>query len=112
MKETDIIRLQHILDASRQAMVFSKNRDRSDLDNDDMLTSALIRKIEVIGEASTKISDNIREQLTEIPWRSIIAMRNMLIHAYDDINLDTLWYTVQNSIPKLIEELEKISEMS
>jgi uncharacterized protein with HEPN domain len=112
MKETDIVRLQHILDASQQAMVFAKNRDRSDLDNDDMLTSALIRKIEVIGEAATKISDDIRERLAEIPWRSIIGMRNMLIHAYDDINFDTLWYTVQNSLPKLIEELKKIPEIS
>jgi uncharacterized protein with HEPN domain len=111
MKETDVIRLRHILDAAYRIRSFADKRSRSNLDNDEMLTSALIRQIEIIGEAATKVSDDTREQLPEIPWRSMIGMRNMLIHVYDDVNLDTLWYTVQVSIPKLISELEKIKEL-
>jgi len=111
MREADIIRLRHILDASHKIVFFADRRKRSELDSDEMLTSALIRQIEIIGEAATKISNDIREQLPEIPWRSMIGMRNMLIHMYDDVNLDTVWYTIRFSIPKLIDELEKIPEL-
>lgn len=111
MKETDIIRLQHILDAAYRIRSFADKRSRDNLDNDEILASALVRQIEIIGEAATKVSNDIREQLPEIPWRSMIGMRNMLIHAYDDVNLDTVWYTIRVSIPKLISELEKINEL-
>ncbi len=111
MREADIIRLRHILDASYKIINFADKRKRGELDRDDMLISALIRQIEIIGEAATKISNDVREQLPEIPWRSMIGMRNMLIHMYDDVNLDTVWYTIRFSIPKLIEDLEKIPEL-
>jgi uncharacterized protein with HEPN domain len=111
MRESDIIRLRHILDASYKIINFADKRKRGELDRDEMLISALIRQIEIIGEAATKISNDVREQLPEIPWRSMIGMRNMLIHMYDDVNLDTVWYTIRFSIPKLIEDLEKIPEL-
>ena len=111
MREADIIRLRHILDASYKIINFADKRKRGELDKDEMLISALIRQIEIIGEAATKISNDVREQLPEIPWRSMIGMRNMLIHMYDDVNLDTVWYTIRFSIPKLIEDLEKIPEL-
>ena len=111
MRESDIIRLRHILDASYKIINFADKRKRGELDKDEMLISALIRQIEIIGEAATKISNDVREQLPEIPWRSMIGMRNMLIHMYDDVNLDTVWYTIRFSIPKLIEDLEKTPEL-
>ena len=111
MREADIIRLRHILDASYKIINFADKRKRGELDKDEMLISALIRQIEIIGEAATKISNDVREQLPEIPWRSMIGMRNMLIHMYDDVNLDTVWYTIRFSIPKLIEDLEKTPEL-
>ena len=70
-----------------------------------------MREIEVIGEAASRVSEETREQLTQIPWRAIVGMRNRLIHMYDDVNLDILWYTMQRSVPELIEELETRPEL-
>ena len=111
MKEADIIRLRHMLDAAREALSFAAGRKREELDHDRGLMLILVREIEVIGEAASRVSKETREQLTRIPWRAIIGMRNRLIHRYNDINLDVLWYSVQNSIPELIEELETIPEL-
>jgi uncharacterized protein with HEPN domain len=109
MKETDVFRLQHMLDAAREARAFAGGRKRGDLDHDRSLMLILSKEIEIIGEAASKVSDEARSELQGIEWRDIINMRNRLIHIYYDINLDILWNTVINDIPKLIEELEKLS---
>ncbi len=81
MNKNDIIRLKHILDASRYAKLFATGRDRNDLDNDVMLTFAIITKaIEIIGEAAASISKDTREQLSQFEWNKIISMRNRLVH--------------------------------
>jgi uncharacterized protein with HEPN domain len=111
MNEADVIRLKHMLDAAREALSFATGRKREDLDTDRGLSLILVREVEVIGEAASRVSQETREQLAQIPWRAIIGMRNRLIHRYNDINLSILWYTVQTSIPELIGELEKLSEL-
>jgi len=63
-----------------------------------------------VGEAAANVSNGCRENLPQIPWPNIIGMRNRLIHAYFDINLDILWKTVIEDLPSLIVELEKIVE--
>ena len=67
---------------------------------------ALVQLISVIGEAAGKVSPNTCSELYEVPWPDIVSMRNRLIHAYFDINLDILWATVQDSLPPLIRALE------
>jgi uncharacterized protein with HEPN domain len=69
-----------------------------------------VKCIEIIGEAATKISKESRDDLPQTPWSNIIAMRNRLIHAYFDTNLDILWKTITEDIPPMIAELEKIVE--
>lgn len=108
MQKADKIRLQHMLDASKEAERFVQNKNRESLESERQLVLALVKAIEIIGEAASRISGKCREELTEIPWTDIIAMRNRLIHAYFDINLDILWQTVTEDIPPLIIELEKI----
>lgn len=66
--------------------------------------------LEIIGEAAAKISNESREELPQIPWLNIIGMRNRLIHAYFDINLDILWKTIKEDLPPLISELQQISK--
>ena len=109
MKETDIFRLQHILDAAREARLFSKGRRREDLDQDRGLMLILVKEVEIIGEAASKVSEEARVQLPGIEWRAIIGMRNRLIHIYYDINPDVLWNTITYDLPRLIEELELLS---
>ena len=67
-----------------------------------------MKSIEIIGEAASKVTKECREDLNRIPWANIVGMRNRLIHAYLDINLEILWKTVTEDIPGLIEELERI----
>lgn len=88
-------------------MSFAEGHTRKDLDTDKGLMHILVREIEIIGEAATKISKETQDQI-ELPWSAIISMRNRLIHVYFDINLDILWNTVENRLPELIYELEKV----
>jgi uncharacterized protein with HEPN domain len=108
MRKDDRIRLQHMLDAANEALTFIQGKNRSDLDIDRMLVLSLIRELEIIGEAASKISAETRSQNTSIPWLDISGMRNRLIHAYFDVDLDTVWSTVNRDLPTLKAELEKI----
>ena len=107
MRNDDRIRLQHMLDAAREAMTFAQGRTRVELNADRMLVLSLVKDIEIIGEAAYQVSPITREQLQEIPWQDITGMRHRLVHAYFDINLDILWKTVQDELPVLIKQLEK-----
>jgi uncharacterized protein with HEPN domain len=92
-----------MLDAARKAVRLAAGRDRAELDaEDDPLGPALVQLITVVGEAASRVSSDTRSKLDGIPWPDIVGMRNRLIHAYFDINLDILWATVQDSLPYLI----------
>lgn len=103
-------RLLHMLDAAREAVSFAENKTRSDLDRDRMLQLALVRCLEIIGEAASRITPERRNELPQIEWRPIIGMRNRIVHAYFDIRLDIVWRTVKEDLPILIPELENIIE--
>ncbi len=108
MRKDDPVRLHHMLDAAREAVFFARNKTRSSLDEDRMLALALVKSIEIIGEAAANVTRECQYKMTQIPWQNIIGMRNRLIHAYFDIDLDILWKTVTEDLPPLIAELEKI----
>jgi len=108
MRKDDQIRLRHMLDAAHEAVAFTQGRKRADLDTDRMLVLSLVKEIEIIGEAANQIAETSREQLPEIPWADIIGMRNRLVHAYFDINLEILWQTVEQDLPPLIRALESV----
>jgi uncharacterized protein with HEPN domain len=101
MRPDDRIRLVHMLEAVREALSFARNRGRADLDVDRMLLRALVKDIEIVGEAASRVSDDTRAELPRIPWAAIVATRNRLIHAYFDINLDVLWETIAVDLPAL-----------
>ena len=110
MYKDDLVRLQHMLDAAREAIAFVQGETRAVLEEDRKLVLALVKDVEIIGEAAYQTSKATRKQLPQIPWDDIIGMRHRLVHAYFAINLDILWHTVQNDLPPLITELEKIFE--
>ncbi|MYD36205.1 MAG: DUF86 domain-containing protein [Dehalococcoidia bacterium] len=107
MNSDDAIRLRHMLDAAREAVAFAQGRIRADLRIDRQLALALVKDIEIVGEAAGAVTDSTRVELTDIPWQEIIAMRNRLIHAYFDVNLDLVWQTIQQDLPSLIASLEQ-----
>lgn len=107
MKRNDLIRIRHILDAVNEALSFARNRTRADLASDRMLTLSLIKSIELMGEAASKVSSETREENPRIPWESMIAMRNRLIHVYFDIDVDRVWDTVTEDLPVLKAAVEE-----
>ncbi len=108
MHKDDEIRLRHMLDAAREARSFAQGQSRKDLDSCRMLVLALVKDIEIVGEAETRVSEDVQRSHPEIPWPDIIGMRHRLIHAYFEINLDILWETVTTDLPPLIASLENI----
>lgn len=105
----DDIRLRHMLDASRQALKFMQGRKRDALDNDPMLLLAVVKALEIVGEAAARITKERQAKISQIPWPQMISMRNRLIHAYFDIDTDVVWETIVEDLPELIRELEKVT---
>jgi uncharacterized protein with HEPN domain len=89
-------------------MRFVSGRQRSDLQSDQMLLFAVLRAIEVMGEAANKISKEFRLANTSIPWKAIVGMRNRLIHAYFDVDTEMVWETVQVEIPAVLTDLKEL----
>ncbi|MCH7471432.1 DUF86 domain-containing protein [bacterium] len=106
MKRPDRIRLQHMLDAAEEAIGFSEGENRDSLDQDRKLCLSLVRLVEVIGEAASKVSIETQNNIINLKWAEIIGMRNRLVHAYYDIDLDVLWETVKQDLPELVAKLK------
>ena len=104
----DITRIRYIIDASEKALKITQGRSRSDLEQDDILGLALVRLLEIVGEAAWGVSEPLRSQYPEIPWRYMNGMRNRLIHGYFDVNLDIVWETVSTQLPPLIPQLRRL----
>ncbi len=110
MSETDRERLVHMLDAAREAISFSGNRTRDDFDKDRMLLLAVIKDIEIVGEAARNVSTEQRFASADIPWSQVIGMRNQLTHGYFDWDVDLIWGVLQTGLPELIVQLESLLE--
>ena len=108
MRKDDLVRVRHMLDAAREALSFVDGKFRTDLDNNRMLVLSLVKDIEIIGEAANKVSKETQDEYPGVPWIDVIGMRNHLIHAYFDVDLNIVWDTVSKDLPPLIKELEKI----
>lgn len=107
MLPDDRIRLEHMRAAAVEAISFTMNRNRADLDSDRMLARALINATQEIGEAAVRITPALKAQLADIPWPAIIKMRNVLVHVYWGIDNDKLWDTVQRDLPALLAQLDR-----
>ena len=108
MRKDDRIRLRHMLEAAHEAVAFAEGRPRGDLDHDRMLARAVVRCIEIVGEAAANVSPEGRNQFPDIPWGDIVGMRNRVVHAYYDIDTDRIWDTLVDDLPSLIRQLEQI----
>ena len=102
--------LLDILEAAKLAVAYVSNKTREDFFNDLQCQDAVIRRLEIIGEAARRISEETRAAIPDLPWSDMIGMRNVIIHEYDDVDLFIVWETVHNDLPSLIDSLEKILE--
>lgn len=97
-----------MLDAALKALHFINGKNKIDYETDELLVLALVRLIEIIGEAANKVTAEFKERFPNIPWNEIIGTRNHLIHGYEDVNLDILWQIVSVDLVNLSQDLQKI----
>ena len=107
MPSPDAIRLRHMREATATAMEMAAGHERTGLTSNTMLAMALTRCLEILGEAASKVSPETRARFPSIPFVQMITMRNRLIHAYFDVNLDIVWTTVCDDLPSLLPALDK-----
>jgi len=109
LRADDLVRVLHMIEACESVQRFIQGRRRLDFESDQMLLFAVIRAIEVLGEAAGKVSEDTRSACPEIPWPEITNMRNRLIHGYFDIDVDIVWNTASLEIPALLADLRRIA---
>lgn len=102
--------LKDILTASIAIQKFTAGMNFESFCNDDKTVSAVLKKLEIIGEAAKKIPADITSANPRVPWKEMAGMRDILIHSYFGTELDAVWNTVQISIPFLIKQIESIIE--
>jgi uncharacterized protein with HEPN domain len=108
MQQRDLASLKDILKYAGYIQDFTRGKTFEAFDNDLQCELAVIRCLEVIGEATAKISEELKAAHSEIPWGKMKGMRNILIHTYNEIDDQYVWETVTQSIPRLIEQIEAI----
>jgi len=107
-RRDDTVSIRHMFDHAEEAVEMARGRSRADLDRDRQLNLALVRLVEIIGEAAKRVGPAKREAHPQIPWTQIIGTRDRLIHGYDRVNFDILWRIVSEELPVLIEQLQDI----
>jgi uncharacterized protein with HEPN domain len=108
MLPEDRIRITHMRDACESVNRFIEGKSAPDLAANQMLQFALVRAIEMIGEAAGRVSEDVQKAAPEIPWLEAVGIRNRLVHAYFDVDLGILWQTAVESVPQLQDRLEKL----
>ncbi len=103
-----MVRVRHMLDHAVEAREMAQSRSRADLDRDRMLSLALVRLMEIVGEAAARVGESFRAKHPQIPWQDIADLRNRLIHGYDAVDLDILWVIVDRDLPELIVQLRRL----
>jgi uncharacterized protein with HEPN domain len=106
MLKSDSAYLEHILDRANKIILFIEGMSEVQFLKDEKTQSAVIRELEVIGEASKRISEDFKNSNSTIPWKLMSGMRDVLIHDYEGVDAIIIWDTIQNDIPKLILNLK------
>ena len=100
--------LLDILESARLACSYLQNKTEQEFLRDVQCQDSVIRRLEVIGEAARRVSEEGRAALPELPWKAMIGMRSVMIHEYDDVDLTVVWNTVKDDLPALVEALERV----
>lgn len=108
MKKDPSIYLAHIHEAIKAILSFTQSTTEEEFYQSDLILSAVVRKFEIMGEAAKRIPDEIRLANPEIPWKQMAGFRDVLIHDYDGLNLNTIWVTITLHLPELEKQIKSI----
>jgi uncharacterized protein with HEPN domain len=97
-----------ILEAAKLAQSYLARKAKEEFLQDTLCQDAVIRRLEIIGEAARRLSPEARTSLPELTWNAMIGMRNLLIHEYDDVDLSIVWDTVKIDLPALIKAIDPL----
>ncbi|MFC2080441.1 DUF86 domain-containing protein [Bacteroidota bacterium] len=108
MSKDDRVYIDHILQSIARIQSYISEKDHDSFDSDLLTQDAVVRQLEIIGEATKKVSRELRSKNPQVPWSEMAGMRDILIHNYIDVDLDIVWKTASESIGKLQDLLEDI----
>ena len=100
--------LLDILQAARLALTYVSGKTEAAFVGDTQCQDAVIRRLEIIGEAARRLSEQTRGSLPTLPWNLMVGMRNLMIHEYDDVDLGVVWHTVQDDLPGLVVAIQSL----
>ena len=102
--------LSDILESIERIEEYTKNRSKEDFADDYEKQDAIIRRLEIVGEATKNIPQYIKKVYPEIPWRQMSGMRDVLVHDYSGVKMERVWDTAKKDIPKLKKQIAEILE--
>ena len=108
MQRDNVAYLLDMLVAARDAVAFAASLTYAEFKRDRLSQLAILKSVEIVGEAASRLSEETKGTHRTIPWQEIVGMRNRLVHAYFEIDLRLVWDTVHNDLPELIAQLEPL----
>lgn len=108
MNERDVLRLRHIVDGAERIAGYLAGVDRAAFLSNPMLQDAVIRNLEVIGEACAYLSPELREAHPGVPWQRASGIRNRLVHGYFDVDVAIVWQTARDSLPQFLAQVKAV----
>ena len=108
MPHDDRVYLQHIRDAAERIRGYVNGMDEADFKKNELVQDGVIRQIEIMGEATKRLSSKTKELEPDIPWRDIAGMRDKLIHDYFGVDIERVWLTVTDDLPELASKISAL----
>ncbi len=100
--------IEDIVDAMDKAEAMLSGVDYETFEEDYKLNFAVVRALEIVGEATKRLPQSLRDEYPEIPWKDMAGMRDRIVHGYDDVNLRIVWETVKNRLPEIKPKIRQI----